>query len=230
MPQKQQTEWTVGVDAHGTATADYDRVAFTISADVTFPTMDAVKDSLKQKAAAFKELYASLEKQTEIDAATLSTNSALFRNKVYNAKKQDYIDKGYKGVFSATFEIKVPEDASRVYDALTNLDGFDVNAPEFKLRQQEELKRQALVNAHQRLMERFELECKVMGTDPNLYKIATWRVDYGRGGNRAMAKSVSNYAAASSMEIGASLSGDEIEIQASKAIVTVYLTVTFALK
>lgn len=231
-----QETWTVGVDAHGIATADYDRVMFSVTAEVVAPTMTAVKEQLKKRAAAFKDVYYTIERKlnyfiaVELDSATLSTSSALGKHQVFNHKTHEYDQKGYKGVYSASFEITTIDEASLVYDALTGLDGFDVQAPQFKLRNQEQLKRQALGNAHERLLERFKLECTTMGVSFDDYQVVSWRVDYGQAGRGISPKAAaSNYAAVAASG-PAFEAGDHIEIQASKAVVTVYLTVTFAKK
>lgn len=231
-----KTPWTVGVDAHGTATADYDRAMFSVTAEVVAPTMTAVKELLKKRAAAFKDVYHTIEKNlnhfhaVELDSATLSSSSTMGKHQVYNNKTSEYDHKGYKGVYTVSFEITTIDEASVVYDALTGLDGFDVQAPQFKLRRQEQLKRQALVNAHERLIERFKLECTTMGVNFDDYRVVSWRVDYGQNNRGISPKGLaSNYVAAAA-SIPAFDDGDHIEIQASKAVVTVYLTVTFAKK
>lgn len=227
MPQDSEFR-AVSVDAHGNATADHDRVAFSLNTEVVKPTLAAVKAELLARIDNLKKTYAELAQRTDtkLDADTLSTNSTIVKNQLYDRKKEEYVQKGYKGVYVVSFESAAPDEASTIYNALTDLEEFNVLAPQFKLKHQEALKRVALEDAHRRLLERFATECRVIGKDPASYEIATWNVNYGhqdRGGVRAYS------AVAGSPKIArvAVDEVEEIEIQASKAVVTVYLTATF---
>lgn len=226
----------VAVDAHGNAAADHDRVLFTVVATVTKLKLPDVKAEALDANNRFKQTLKDIQAlpNVEVDLDTLVMSTQIVKNQVYDRKKNEYVEKGYKAVFTAAFESKSPTEASAVYDLVTDLDGFEVQAPVFKLKHQEGLKRQALEDAHKRLMERFEVECRVMGVDRNNYEVSTWNVNYGNGGHghlRAMSAKVSNYSAQAAVgSAGIDDDGEEIQIQAGKAIVTVYLNVSFARK
>lgn len=224
--------WTVHVDAHGNATAAYDRVGFNLSIEaITTKQLDA-KDKLLQYAEAFKKVLASLstDPAIKLDVDSLSTSSSVAKNLIYDPKKQDYVDKGYKATYVISFESTTPDEASSIYDKLLNLEGFTVSAPVFRLKQQEALKLEALKDAWLRLKQRFQTECEVVGVNSDLYEILTWQVNYQQA-ERGLAQ----YGNKMSLMAGASPKGggfdnDEGLIQASKALITVHMHVTYGLK
>ena len=161
----------------------------------------------------------------------MSTTSQVGKNLVYDQKKHDWVDKGYKATYSVSFESTTPDEASNIYDKLLNLEGFTISAPTFRLKKQEGLKLEALKDAWLRLKQRFETECAVVGVDPTNYEILTWHVNYQQNQNVGAygSKMVTMSAAASPME-GGTRDEDDGLIQASKALITVHMVVTYALK
>lgn len=230
----QEQRFYVNVDAHGNATTDYDRVGFTVSVQEQAAKSSLVKEKLKQRAETFNKFLTKIRQSelVKLEEATVSTTSSIGKNIVYDRKKEDNVDKGFIGMFHASFETSSPDEASAIYEELLELDGFVVQAPEFRLKHQEKLKQEALRDAFARLQERFKTECEVMGENPDDFEILTWNVNY-QNNQRAMAKSYS--VAGSTRGVAATLEGaggfgEDGLIQASKALVTIYLTVSYARK
>lgn len=219
------------VDAHGIETARFDRAKFNVSVDAQGTSAPEAKAALAKLVVAFKAVYEKLKtiEGVKIDDSSYGTNSSVIAHQEYDRKKNEYKQKGFRAAFSASFDLMTPDLASEVYDALTEMEAFQVTTPEFHLKHQEALKLKALQNAHSRLIERFNTECKIMGVDPDAYKVVNWRVNYGNG---TPVRAMSSYGNAKGvdMAIAASAAGPDIDIEAPLAIVTVSLTVNYTLK
>lgn len=229
---KDDVSLSVSVDAHGTALADHDRVQFSVTAEAVGNTASAAKAQLLKLTTNYQQTLDQVRtlKGVMLDELTLTSNSSISKHFEYDRKAQVNVPKGFKAAYQASFQSMTPGEASAIYDCLTDqLSDFNVSNPVFSLKHQEQLRLQALEDAQGRVMNRFKAECRVMGKDPDDYSIATWNVNYGNHGGRAALSAYSNYADDGVIAAGASAS-PQIEIHASKAIVTVYLTVTFVPK
>src|SRR4051812_8027369 len=110
-PTSPEQRWTINVDAHGNATAAYDRVGFNLSIEAPTTKLQDAKDKLRDYAEAFKKVLVSLtsDESIKLDVDSLSTTSQVAKNLVYDNKKQDYVDKGYKATYSVSFESTTPD-------------------------------------------------------------------------------------------------------------------------
>lgn len=221
------------VDAHGIAEAPFDRALFTLTTEVKASTAALAKDKLLHASDSFKEVFEKIKQHAgvSIDESSLTISATINVNQVLNKKKDGWVQNGFKGSYSVSFDLETPETANVVYDVLTELEGFTVPSPTFHLKKQETLKLKALKNAFDRARNRFVAECSTIGISPDDYEVGNWRVNYGSDGKAAvrMAAAYSSNSVDSAMD-ASGVGPVGLDIQAALAVVTIQLVINYVRK
>lgn len=216
------------VEAKGTVKVDYDQAEFYLSFSEKAPMASAAKTKLKMNIDKFDAALAALkEKGLQIVEGSLKNSVYVNANRVWEHHRS--VTKGYVGYYSIRFTTENMEMVNEVYDTLCNLNinDMNLNTPQFKLKNADSVKKEALQKAWDRVKEMIQSECEVLGVNREALKVAGWEVGYnGYAANRrSVARSYEGYAVAAA----AASSGEEaIDINAGQADVTVSLTVDFA--
>jgi len=212
------------VSAQGTASADYDRATFFLTAIRQAKTAPQAKALVEQIVTKISRVITDLEsKGLKIDRGTFKSNYSSAPHYEYVKNKSKLA--GYQTTYQLMFTSATLDMVSDVQDALTELKDVTVQDVAFGIKDTEVLKHAALEDAYKRVSSRFEAECKVLDKDPDDYEIISWNVHYNDGHGR-VAKHVMNSSRAA---LGGAQGAPEMEIESGKADINVTLSVSYAL-
>lgn len=244
------------VAAQGTAETAFEHAGFGLTLTGLNSSPVAAKRVLAEAIAELNTTLDGLKTNLDFEFVknSVQTNSSVSPRHEWENSVQVF--KGYQVYYTMYFEIDDLDLVSKVYDALTSLTTVgdsvkvQVTSPHFSItpRTRERINKKALKKAWEKVEERFETECGILGLDPNAFEVATWEVSYSdsRRSDRVSDRLVGSRAVAAGAPIRpfASLSGESvesammldggdapiIEIQIGQATVTVNLEVGFARK
>lgn len=229
------------VAAQGEAKCDYNLATFSLHLEATRPSVPTAKILLKKKV---DELLASLEEMKKKLGLEFVKNSVVANSNVqevheWRANKQ--VSLGYQANYSYQFQIDDLDKVSQVYDVLTSLPEVRVNSPYYSLKSRDKINKKALKVAFEKVTERFETECKVLGLNPDDFEIATWEASYSdsrrsdrvAGAMRARVATAALESAEYDAPVacaagGAAEASEPLELVVGQASVTVNLEVGFA--
>lgn len=244
------------VAAQGIAETAYDHAGFGLSLSGLSTSPTAAKRILAEAIAELNTTLDGLKSNLSFEYVKNSVQTSSNVQPHFEWENNTQKFRGYQVYYGMYFEIDNLDLVSKVYDALTSLVsvGDDVkvsiSSPTFSItpRTRERLNKKALKKAWEKVEERFETECDVLGLDPMAFEVATWEVGYSdsrrsdrvsnrlaAGGARAMAAGAPAAEMFSPQIESAAFdtaggAAPIIEIQVGQATVTVNLEVGFARK
>jgi uncharacterized protein YggE len=143
----------------------------------------------------------------------------------YNDARTEQVTKGYQVNGSIVCSTEKVDMATLIMDALSKIDaGATIQRPSFTPDDNADVRTHAFMAAYNRAFEDFNLQCAVLGVDPDDYEVICYsptQESHG-GGHRGMA-----VVAAMSAE---SPSAAPPQIKAGRAEITAYVQLTFAKK
>ena len=242
------------VAAQGIAETAYDHAGFGLSLSGLSTSPTAAKRILAEAITELNTTLDGLKSNLSFEYVKNSVQTSSSVQPHYEWENNTQKFRGYQVYYGMYFEIDNLDLVSKVYDALTSLVSVgddvkvSVNSPTFSItpRTRERLNKKALKKAWEKVEERFETECDVLGLDPTAFEVATWEVSYSdsRRSDRVSNRLGGAVAAAAPMARAASVesvveaaafdtaggAAPIIEIQVGQATVTVNLEVGFARK
>lgn len=227
---------TTTVAATGTAESNYDVVGFSVSVSaIAVASVPAAQAKLKLKVEDLNKVVEEIQKNLDLKFIKGSLRSGASVHEKHEWVKQTQEFKGYEATFNLSFELDDLSKVNEVYEALTGLQDVRVNSPTFRLKNRDRLNKKALKVAFDRVQDRFESECKILGLDHTQYAIETWEASYSdtRRSDRVSARLESaTYSMASAAPIGGSAraQSNALDIMSGLATVTVNLEVGFVKK
>lgn len=224
------------VAAQGTAETEYDLVTFTLSLSETASTVPAAKARLQLKVERLDESLTQLCQKLNLEFVKNSVRKGSSVHEKYNydrnANENRFV--GYEMQYTMSFQVSDMELVNDVYDALTSLPEVRVNNPSFSLKNHDRLNRKALKRAWEKVEERFESECEVLGLDPADFVADSWETNYSdsQRNDRLAARGAMAYAEGA---VGAAAPAGgagprQLDIVSGLAVVTVNLEVAYVRK
>lgn len=214
------------VSATGHAETAFKSVSFnvsTVSSDKDNASARAKADQvLNTVMAAIKELN---KRSAEIDMKRLKCNYDTQPWMEYDQKAREQKHLGYVVTGRVTCSTERVDAATVIMDALTKIEGATVQRPVFSADDTAEARSAAFMAAYNRAFEDFNLQCAVLGVDPDDYEIVRYSPTAETmrpGGDGAFIGSVS-VSADAPMAAPA-------EIKAGRAETTAYVQLTYAKK
>lgn len=236
------------VAAQGEAKTDFNLAGFSLSLTSLEETVPQAKAELKKK---FDELVSALDAmKTKLDVEFVKNSIRSSSNvqpihewETVKGKNQQ-VFRGYRATYNYSFQIDDLEKVSKIYDALTSLKEVSTSSPNYAIKDhtRERLNKKALKHAFEKVTERIETECGVLGLNPSDFEIVSWETSYSDsqrsdrvaastrrvGAARAMFAAASMDSVESAMGGGGSDEDNSLELVAGQAQVTVNLEVGYA--
>jgi len=232
------------VAAQGEAKSDYNLAGFSVTLEAVRPAVPTAKILLKKKVDALMAALDAMKQKLGIEFVKNSIHASSNVQEQYEWKNNKQVSQGYQAVYNYSFQIDDLEKVSQVYDTLTSLEEVRVSSPYYSLKSRDKLNKKALKNAWEKVTERFEMECKVLGLNPSDFEIASWEASYSDSQRSdrvaahsrkvaGMARSVAHDdlegAVACAATAGGGAPDDEpLELVVGQATVTVNLEVGYA--
>lgn len=236
------------VAANGESKADYNLAGFSLSLTSLEETVPLAKAALKKKV---EELAAALDAmKTKLDVEFVK-NSIRSSSSVHPIHEWEQVDgknqqvfRGHRATYSYSFQVDDLDKVSKVYDTLTSLNEVATSSPYYAIKEstRDRLNKKALKHAFEKVTERFETECAVLGLSPSDFEVYSWETSYSdsrrsdrvaAGAPRAMmarAASADSYESVGSAMGGGQAEDNSLELVAGQAQVNVNLEVGYARK
>lgn len=233
------------VAARGEAETDYNLAGFSVALTALSSTVPAAKAKLKIKVDELSKAMADMKTKLGLEFVKNSVRAISNVTEKHEWVKNVNEFKGYEASYNFSFQIDKMDKISEVYDTLTSLTHAKIFAPTFSLKNRDKINKKALKHAFEKVAERFETECKILGLEPTEFEIASWEASYSDsarssrvGSNmraaqsfgvaRVMAAGPTNYSSESvNIDTG---DEDSIDLIVGLASVTVNLEVGYARK
>jgi uncharacterized protein YggE len=235
------------VAAQGTAETDYNLAHFSVALSAEGKTAPEAKTNLKKQVDDLIRAVDAMKTKLTLEFVknTVNTSTSVRENYEFNRKTNENEFKGYQAHYSYTFQIDDLDKVSEVYDVLSSLPEATTSSPSFLLttKTRDRVNKKALKDAFQKVQDRFETECEVLGLNAGEFEIASWEATYSdsRRSDRVAAATRRSamgggVAAAYSASIEASPAGasnradesEPLEIVVGKAQVVANLEVGYA--
>lgn len=236
------------VAAQGEAKTDFNLAGFSLTLTSLEETVPLAKADLKKKVDELVSALESMKTKLDIEFVKNSIRSSSNVQPVHEWEQVDgknqQVFKGHRATYNYSFQIDDLDKVSKVYDVLTSLDEVHTSSPYYAIKDhtRERLNKKALKHAFEKVTERIETECGVLGLNPSDFEIASWEVSYSDshrsdrvaastrrvGAIRAMSAAASYDAVESAMGGSAGDEDNSLELVAGQAQVTVNLEVGYA--
>lgn len=231
------------ISAQGEAKCDFNLAGFSVSLESIKDTVPLAKADLKKKVEEFKTALDGLKTKLGFEVVKNSVRSSSSVQAHYEYIKNTNVLKGQRATYSYSFQIDDLELVSKVYDALTSLKEVRTGSPSYSIKDstRERLNKKALKHAFEKVTDRLETECNVLGLSPSDFEVYSWETNYSdsrrsdrvaaAAPRRAMALAVQSYdSVESAMGGGGYDEDDSLELVAGQATVYVNLEVGYARK
>lgn len=236
------------VAAQGEAKTDYNLAGFSLSLTSLEETVPLAKADLKKKVDELALAIGTMKTKLDVEFVKNSIRSSSNVNPVHewetiNGKNQQ-VFRGYRATYSYSFQVDDLEKVSKIYDTLTFLKEVSTSSPSYAIKDstRDRLNKKALKHAFEKVTDRFETECAVLGLSPSDFEVFSWETSYSdsrrsdrvAGARPAMAMRA--MAAHDGLEsVGSAMGGgydedNSLELVAGQAQVTVNLEVGFSRK
>jgi len=226
------------VKSTGTASAEFDVASINLSIEEFGKTASAARDNLGKATNQIDGIVKVFEKEgLVITKGTLRSSVFVEPNTDYNHTTGKQKRDGFKAIAQIQFQTETVAMVNKLYEALISVEteGLTVSTPSFKLKKIAVLQEAALVDAWERVQNRFKSECKVLGLKTTDYEIANYTVGYddsleaeqdsGYSNSRSSASTAMNYSCTS-----INIIGSVSEINSGKANIRANLVVSYQVK
>ena len=168
------------VAAQGEAETKYNLAGFSVSLHATASSVPTAKKKLKTQVDELQAALDAMRTKLGIEFVKNSVRSSSSVQEKYEWIKNKNEFQGYDAHYSYYFQIDDLDKISEVYDALTSLKEVRAQSPSFAItpKTRYRLEKKALKDAFEKVSDRFETECKILGLNAADFEIANWEVTY----------------------------------------------------
>jgi len=177
----------IEVKVKGMAPSKFISATFKATVTTKAPTGPAAKELAKGRIDQIKAVIARFAKDAEIVTDRLKTSFAVDVHTEYVGN--EHVQKGYKSVYSITFEAKNVAQATALHDALTSIEGIASPSPVFNFDESPEVHALAFQDAVTQAKRKFADELRAVNLPADTYKIVSWQLNSERtlGGGKFLA-------------------------------------------
>lgn len=234
------------VAAQGEAKTDYNLAGFSLSLTSLEETVPFAKADLKKKVDELVAALDAMKTKLDVEFVKNSIRSSSNVNPLHEWEKNQQVFKGYRATYNYSFQVDDLDKVSKIYDTLTSLKEVSTSSPYYAIKEatRDRLNKKALKHAFEKVTERFETECAVLGLSPSDFEVFSWETSYSdsRRSDRVAAAAPRRAMALSAVahdgleSVGSAMGGggydedNSLELVAGQAQVTVNLEVGFARK
>jgi uncharacterized protein YggE len=168
------------VAAQGEAESTYNLAGFSISLHSLASSVPLAKKKLKTQVDELQSALDAMRQKLSLEFVKNSVRASSSVEEKHEWVKNTNVFKGYEATYSYYFQIDDLEKVSEVYDVLTSLKEVRTQSPHFSLtpKSRDRLNKKALKHAFEKVSERFDTECKVLGLNSADFEIASWEATY----------------------------------------------------
>jgi uncharacterized protein YggE len=166
------------VAAQGEAETNFNLAGFTVSLSSLAQTVPSSKAKLKNKVDDLMSALTKLQTDLSLTFVKNSVRSSSNVQEKHEWVKQTQEFKGYETSYHYSFQIDDMEKVNQVYDVLTSLPEVKVASPAFGLKNRDKLNKKALKHAFEKVQDRFDAECAVLGLSSADFEIVSWETHY----------------------------------------------------
>jgi uncharacterized protein YggE len=168
------------VAAQGTAETKFNQVTFSVHLSEEAQTVPLAKKKLTLAIEGLNESLDAVKKELGLEFVknSVRTSSSTQEHWEYVGKNNNREFQGHIISYSLAFSIDDLDKVSKVYDALTSIPKVKVLPPAFSLKNHDRLNKRALKAAQKKVVERFAMECEILGLNPDEFEIASWEATY----------------------------------------------------
>jgi uncharacterized protein len=218
------TDILTTVSVQGVAFAEFDSIGFSATTQGNGATAAEAKEALQVTVSKVKKVIEELKRLgLKIVDGSLAINYGVAPNLIFDNKNRRKTD-GYIATCDISFRTLNIKMASQIMDALTSIEEIQVESPDFKLDDVEELHREAFKDAVAKAQARFEDECDAFNLDSDDYAMKTYQTRY----DESLSAGPRQHRAVMAASVGSGGDDSGIEIVAGKAVVRVNISVTYA--
>jgi uncharacterized protein YggE len=227
------------VAAQGEAETNFNLARFSVTLSALKPTVPESKLQLKEKVNTLMDAITKMQTDLDLKFVKNSVRASSNVQEKHEWVKQTQEFRGYEATYTYSFQIDDMDKINQVYDVLTSLPQVKVASPAFGLKNRDKLNKKALKHAFEKVQDRFEAECTVLGLSTSDFEIASWEVRYSdsQRSQRVSAATVSAARSLSAAPMMSALGGAADEADSSPldlvtglASVTVNLEIGYARK
>lgn len=168
---------TINVTAVGQVSGVFDRCTFKVKTFVQESNTFKCKEAITPK---IKEIDVIIKSLNCVSAGSHKASSDVETVQEYNSKTNLHDHKGYKYTHVVSFRINDVSRVNEIMDLLTSLDDVQMDSPVFSIKDDTELKSQAMKMAFDLARKNFEGQCKMAGVDSENYYLESWSIENGR--------------------------------------------------
>lgn len=164
------------VTAVGRVNAVYDRCTFRIKTSVIKSTTLKCKESIIPK---IREIDKVIKDFGFVSPGSHKASSEVEPEKQYNSKTNRHESVGYRYTHIVTFRINDVSKVNDVMDALTSINDVEMDSPVFSIKNDNDLKTQAMQLGFDLAKKNFAGQCTMAGEDLSDYELVSWEVRDG---------------------------------------------------
>jgi uncharacterized protein YggE len=169
---------TINITAVGQVNAAFDRCTFRLKTSVLKPTTVECKKAIRSK---ILEIDSVVKSFGFVCSGSHKTSSEVDPEKEYNSKTGKHESTGYRYTHTCTFRINDVSKVNEVMDALTSINDVQMDSPVFSIKNDTDLKTQAMELAFNLAKKNFDGQCKMAGIDHGNFTLESWDI---RDGNQ----------------------------------------------
>lgn len=210
---------TISISSDGTAIATFDGAEFNLEVKGTGKTGPRAKANTRVVMNRIYQTVKGLENEGAIFDQD-RTKSSLAVEMAYKRTPAGQVFDGYLARFKIALYTEKMDKISTIHDALTSIEDAEVQSPTFKLNdiQKNRLQFEAFKKAVTLGKDRFEMQARALGFDPDDFEIDSWVVYYNATRGRSFKNCVIGDA------------NESVAVKAGKADVSVTLTTEYIRK
>ena len=210
---------TISISSDGTAIATFDGAEFNLEVKGAGKTGPRAKENTR---AVMNKIYQAVQ-GLENEGASFDqdrTRSSLSVEMAYKRTSGGQVFDGYLARFKICLYTEKMDKIAVIHDALTSIEGAEVQSPTFKLNdtQKNRLQDEAFVSAVALGKSRFEIQARALGFDPDDFEIDSWNTYYNATRGRSFKNCVIGDA------------NETVAVKAGKADVSITLTTEYIRK
>ncbi len=169
---------SINVTATGQVSAVFDRCTFRLKTSVLKPTTVKCKEAIRSKILEIDNVVKSFG---FVCSGSHKASSEIEPEKEYNSKTSKHEFNGYRYTHTCSFRINDVSKVNEVMDALTSINDVQMDSPLFSIKDDNNLKTQAMEIAFDLAKKNFAGQCKMAGVDYNAFILDSWDI---RDGNQ----------------------------------------------
>jgi len=174
----------IRISGQGVAKSPYDFATFSATVRGFGTSGPEAKEKTREVSTRLFDALSTLrEKGIAFRDGELRTSFDVQRNNSYNRETHENEFKGYRATFTVTVISDDIEQVGNIHDALTSVEGAEVDSPSLSLtpERREKLEQDAFGAAVEVVRSKFDAQCKAMGLEVDQFQMVNWGDNNGRG-------------------------------------------------